>query len=127
MGWEVRPSVSVSQNADRSEVIDEIHDYFGCGSIRPDPSDATVKWESRSVHDLVGNVLPHFRMHPLRSGKWHDATSLDMICQLMAEGDHLRPPGLARIVDIAREMNPSGRRRYDPDVILEDLRNKMKA
>jgi hypothetical protein len=44
VGWEVRPSVSVSQNADRGEVIALISNYFGCGSIRPDRSDKTIKW-----------------------------------------------------------------------------------
>ncbi len=83
MGWEVRPSVSVSQNADRSEVIEEIQAYFGCGSIRPDPNDATVKWESRSTRRLAEHVLPHFRMRPLRSGKQHDVDALDAICRLM--------------------------------------------
>ena len=57
IGWEVRPSVSVSQNADRAEVLESIHDYFSCGTIRPDPSDATLKWESRSVSDLTSLVL----------------------------------------------------------------------
>jgi hypothetical protein len=36
VGWEVRPSLSVSQNYDRSEVLYEIQRYFECGSIRPD-------------------------------------------------------------------------------------------
>ncbi len=124
VGWETRPSVSVSQNADRSEVIEEIHDYFGCGSIRPDPSDATVKWESRSIHDLVERVLHHFAIHPLRSGKQRDVEAMDDICQRMVSGDHLSTDGLAAIVSIARDMNPSGTRRYDPDEILRDLRTR---
>ncbi len=124
VGWEVRPSVSVSQNADRSEVVETIHDYFGCGTIRPDPSDATVKWESRSVHDLVNRVLPHFGNHPLQSGKRHDVVALETICRLMCRGRHLERTGLGDIVEIARTMNPSGRRRYDPDEILRDLRTR---
>ena len=119
--------MSVSQNADRSEVVDEIHGFFGCGSIRPDPSDATVKWESRSVHDLVTRVMPHFRAHPLRSGKRRDVESLDEICQLMRSGAHLHLTGLTAIVELARGMNPSGTRRYHPDEILSDLHNKKKA
>ena len=124
IGWETRPSVSVSQNADRSEVIEAIHTYFGCGSIRPDLSDATVKWESRSIHDLVERVLPHFGIHPLLSGKQRDVAALDSICRLMVDGDHLTVDGLTRIVSIVRHMNPSGRRRYDPDEILRDLRTR---
>ena len=124
IGWEVRPSVSVSQNADRSEVVDVIHSYFGCGSIRPDPSDHTVKWESRSVMDLVHRVLPHFETFPLLSKKQRDVEALDMICQLVIRGDHLNVDGLTQVVELARVMNPSGRRRYDPEAILLDLRTR---
>src|SRR5207244_12774268 len=46
IGWEVRPSFSVSQNADRSEVLLLMQQYFGCGSIRPDRSDKTLKFRS---------------------------------------------------------------------------------
>ena len=124
VGWEVRPSISVSQNADRSEVIDHICSYFGCGAIRPDPSDATVKWESRSISDLNERVLPHFRMYPLLSGKHRDVRALDKICMMMARGDHLEADGLRVVVELARTMNPSGRRRYQPEQILEDLRTR---
>src|ERR687895_176957 len=52
VGWEVRPSFSVSQNGDRAEVIHALQAYFGCGSIRPDRSDKTLKWETRRLEDL---------------------------------------------------------------------------
>ena len=47
--WEVRPSLSVSQNGDRLEVLLLMQDYFGCGKLRPDRSDKTWKWEVRSL------------------------------------------------------------------------------
>jgi hypothetical protein len=53
VGWEVRPSFSVSQNGDRAEVLHALQAYFGCGSIRPDRSDKTLKWETRKLDDLV--------------------------------------------------------------------------
>src|SRR5215204_4996496 len=59
-GWEVRPSLSVSQNGDRAEVLYAIQAYFGCGSIRPDRSDRTLKWETRRLEDLLVRVIPHF-------------------------------------------------------------------
>jgi hypothetical protein len=39
VGWEVRPSFSVSQNGDRAEVLHALQAYFGCGRIRPDRSE----------------------------------------------------------------------------------------
>ena len=69
VGWEVRPSFSVSQNGDRAEVLHALQTYFGCGSIRPDRSDKTVKWETRRLEDILDRVIPHFERFPLLSGK----------------------------------------------------------
>jgi hypothetical protein len=112
VGWEVRPSVSVSQNADRGEVIALISKYFGCGSIRPDRSDKTIKWETRRLDDIVRTVLPHFERQPLLSGKQRDVDLLATICQLMLAGDHRTRDGLIHIAQLTIEMNPSGLRRY---------------
>ena len=63
-------------------------------------------------------------MYPLLSGKSRDFESLDMICRHIEAGNHLSDEGLIQIVELARDMNPSGRRRYDPDEIIEDLRTR---
>ena len=119
--WEVRPSFSVSQNGDRAEVLHALQAYFGCGSIRPDRSDKTLKWETRRLEDLVERVIPHFVRYPLLSGKRLDFERFAFVCQLMAAGAHRSREGLIRIVSIARDMNPSGNRRYDAEVILAKL------
>ena len=121
VGWETRPSLSVSQNGDRAEVLHEISEYFGCGTIRPDRSDQTLKWEVRSLRLVVTNVLPHFRRYPLRSSKQHDVVVFDDICCRMLHGEHLDPNGLAEIVRLAGTMNPSGRRAYQPAAIVVSL------
>ena len=120
-GWEVRPSFSVSQNGDRAEVLHVLQTYFGCGSIRPDRSDRTVKWETRRLEDILERVIPHFVAYPLVSGKRHDFERFAVICNAMAAGAHRRREGLTQIVKIAREMNPSGRRRYDVEDVLATL------
>ena len=48
-GLEVRPSFSVSQRSDRSEVLSLINSYFDCGSIRFSTKDRTYKYEVRSL------------------------------------------------------------------------------
>src|SRR6266571_6374333 len=68
-GWEVRPSFSVSQNADRAEVLAAIREYFGCGGFRPDRSDKTLKYEVRDLASLMAKVIPHFERYPLMSSK----------------------------------------------------------
>ena len=121
VGWEVRPSLSVSQNGDRAEVLRAIQVHFGCGSIRPDRSDKTLKWETRRLADLVDRVIPHFIEYPLLSGKRLDFERFAVICGLMKRGAHREREGLITIVAIAREMNPSGRRRYGSKEVLARL------
>src|SRR3954464_10791970 len=94
VGWEVRPSFSVSQNQDRAEVLYAIQVYFGCGSIRPDRSDQTLKWETRRLESLLERVIPHFERYPLLSGKRYDCDRFTAICRLMAGGAHRSRRGL---------------------------------
>jgi hypothetical protein len=126
VGWEVRPSLSVSQNSDRAEVLLLIQQYFGCGRLRPDRSDRTLKWETRRLASLVDAVVPHFREYPLLSGKQRDFELFADVCERMARGSHLTVPGLREIVGLASRMNPSGKRGYRPEVILRWL-DEMKA
>jgi hypothetical protein len=122
-GWEVRPSFSVSQNADRAELLHRLKELWDCGTIRPDRSDKTLKFEVRNVSHLVEKVLPHFRTFPLLSSKQADVDRFDQICQLVHEGRHLNPTGFEQIVQLAMEMNPSGKRKYSGREILDSLRS----
>jgi len=122
VGWEVRPSLSVSQNGDRSEVLLLCQQYFGCGTLRPDRSDKTLKWEVRSLPVLLTRIIPHFVTYPLLSGKQRDFEAFADICRRMSEGLHLQSSGLQDIVRRAGSMNPSGKRGYDPALIIAELR-----
>ena len=126
VGWEVRPSLSVSQNGDRSEVLLAIQEYFGCGSLRPDRSDRTLKWETRRLPLLLERVIPHFKAYPLLSGKRRDFELFADICERMARREHRTVLGLSEIVSLASAMNPSGKRGYQAGMILEQLA-EMKA
>ena len=125
VGWEVRPSLSVSQNGDRSEVLLLIQRHFGCGTLRPDRSDRTLKWEVRSLPLIVSRIIPHFRRYPMLSGKQRDFDLFAKVCERMVRGDHRTPLGLSEIVRLAGQMNPSGKRGYLPERILQAL--EMKA
>ena len=114
-GWEVRPSFSVSQNVDRMEVLKMFQNYLGCGSIRPDRSDKTFKFEIRSVSELVAKVVPHFEKFPLMSSKRKDFELFAQICRMMIRGEHLTEEGFNKVVDLASSMNSSGKRKYLPE------------
>jgi hypothetical protein len=113
----------VSQNADRAELLYVVKEKWGCGFIRPDRSDRTLKFEVRNVGDLVAKVLPHFRAYPLMSSKHGDFVRFERICELAGKGGHLELVGFEEIVQVAMEMNPSGKRKYIGSEILSSLRS----
>jgi hypothetical protein len=120
VGWEVRPSFSVSQNWDRAELIRLLPIVFGSGTIRPDRSDRTLKFEIRSLEKLNEGVIPFFDRYPLLSSKRGDFELFRGICRLMADGVHLTAEGVLLIADPAQQMN-SGIRKYTIDVIMANL------
>ena len=123
LGWEVRPSFSVSQNADRAQLLYVIKEKWNCGSIRPDRSDKTIKFEVRNLGELVSIVIPHFRANPLMSSKQDDFDKFARVCELMSEGKHREIEGFEMIVRLAMEMNPSGKRKYFGIELLNSVRS----
>src|SRR3989344_8416652 len=119
VGWEVKPSFAVGQNYDRREVLDLMMKYFGCGFIRRDYGDKTLKYEVRSLDDLIIKIIPHFDTFPLKSSKRNDFVLFAKICRQMKRLDHLNKIGLAKIVGLAYQMNSSGKRRYAKEDLLQ--------
>ena len=120
-GWEIRPSFSVSQNGDRAEVLELFQRTLGCGTIRPDRSDRTLKFEARSVSDLATKVLPHFERYPLLSSKRKDFEKFAAVVQLMRDGQHLQPDGFAKIVHLAAAVNASSKKRFERTAITPEM------
>ena len=112
IGIEVRPSFSVSQNKDRSEVLRLFQETLDCGTIRPDRSDQTFKFETRNLEALIDKVIPFFKRFPLKSSKNKDFELFSQVCLMMNKGEHLNKTGLKKIIQLATQMNASGKRKY---------------
>ena len=125
VGWEVKPSFAVAQNFDRREVLDLMVEYFGCGHIRKNTADKTLKYEIRSLDELLEKVIPHFLSFPLLSSKQKDFLLLEEVCKRMKKLKHLEPKGFQEIVEIAHKMNTSGKRKYSQTVLLESFQMKI--
>ncbi len=120
-GWEVKPSFSVSQNEDRSQVLKIMQKYFNCCTLRRDYHDKTLKLETRQLNNLTEKIIPHFLKYPLLSNKKRDFILFAKVCQIMASKKHTKKKGLVRIIDLAFQMNSSGRRKYSKKEILNSL------
>ncbi len=122
VGIETRASFSVSQNEDRSEVLFLMQKHFGCGHMRRDYSDKTLKYEVRDFDDLLTKIIPHFESYPLLSAKQKDFRIFARIVRLMEKRCHHTKTGLRTIVQCAYKMNPGGRRKYTQAALLALLR-----
>lgn len=121
IGLEVRPSFSVSQNSDRSEVLNLFQQTLGCGTIRPDRSDKTFKFEIRSLNDLIEKVVPFFRRFPLKSSKNRDFELFAQVCLMMNKGGQREVSVLKEIIQLAVQMNTSGKRKYQAQELFNFL------
>ena len=113
---EVRPSFSVSQNSDRSEVLKLFQQTLDCGTIRPDRSDKTLKFEVRSLSEINEKVIPFFEKYQLKSSKSKVFLLFSEICRTM-----VKKGSLEKIVDLAIKMNTSGKRKYNTQKLLSIL------
>ena len=114
---EIRPSFSVSQNSDRAEVLYLYKEFFSCGSIRPDRSDKTFKYEVRGLEDLITKIIPHFRKYPLLSSKQKDFELFANICEQLTS----KKFKLKEIITLAFKMNTSGKRKFEQSYLYSLL------
>lgn len=116
---EVRPSFSISQNKRSLRVLKDIREYFGVGAIRFSKSDNCYKYEVRSLRGLTSKVIPHFRKYPLKTQKQADFEKFSIICRMISAKHHLNADRLIQIINLAYEMNESGKRRYSKEKLLK--------
>lgn len=124
VGIETRPSFSISLNKKDVGLLEEIRKFFACGGIRYSHTDRTYKFEVRSVRDLCERIIPHFEKYPLHGSKKNDYERFKEICRMVRANLHLSPSYLRRIIEIAYEMNPSGKRKYAKEDLLKVLDRK---
>jgi hypothetical protein len=89
--------------------------------MRRDYGDKTLKFEVRSIGDLLNQVIPHFRKYPLYSAKQRDFVLFEKICRRIKNKEHLNPTGMKKIVTLAYQMNGSGKRKHLKEYVLAKI------
>lgn len=75
----------------------------------------------RSLALLTTQVVPFFKTYPLCSAKAFDFDKFASICGIMQQKLHLTPSGIIQIIDLAFQMNPSGKRKFSKTDLLAHL------
>ena len=125
VGIETRPSFSISLTRRDLPILEGIREFFGCGGIRYSRTDRTYKYEVRSIKDLDTKILPHFKKYPLQGSKKEDFEKFALICKKVRANLHMNRRHLREIIELAYEMNPSGKRRHKKEDLLKVLGEVM--
>ncbi len=115
--WKVSLCFNISQ---RDRVILALFKHhLQCGTMRQ-RADGVWYYEVNNLNAIFENVIPFFhRFTFLSAKKKRDFAKFCEIAELIRRGEHSSEEAIKRILDIRREMNDGGNRRYDEAEILK--------
>ncbi len=114
--WKVSLCFNVSQ---RDRVILALFKkHLACGTMRQ-RKDGVWYYEVNNLTSIVENVIPFFnRFGFLSAKKKRDFSKFKQLAKLMQAGDHLTRTGIEQVLEIRRDMDDGGKRRYTDEEIL---------
>ena len=123
--WKVSLCFNISQK-DRV-ILALFKRYLGCGTIRGRP-DGVWYYEVNNLNAIIKTVIPFFKKYRFLSAKKkRDFAKFCQLASLLKTGAHLTKEGIMRILDIRREMNDGGNRRYSDADILARVRESSET
>lgn len=114
--WKASLCFNVSQ---RDKVILSLFKrHLKCGTMRQ-RKDGVWYYEVNNFNSILENVIPFFdRFNFLSAKKKRDFAKFKKIAYLMRNEEHLTKEGIGKILEIRREMNDGGKRKYSEEEIL---------
>jgi LAGLIDADG endonuclease len=115
--WKVSLCFNISQ---RDQVILALcKRYLECGTMRARP-DGVWYYEVNNLNAILENVIPFFRRFTFLSAKKkRDFAKFCQIAEMIRHGEHTSEVSVRKILEIRREMNDGGKRRYEEAEILK--------
>ena len=104
VGWQVLPEFRVVQHQRDVALLEQLRAFFGCGQVTVNNGDR-MELRIRGLKELSERVVPFLRAHPLRTVKRSSFECFAEVTAMMQRGDHLTMGGLARIRELAGQMN----------------------
>ena len=104
IGWQVLPEFRVVQHRRDVALLEQLRAFFVCGQITVNHGDR-MELRIRGLKELSERVVAFFKANPLRTVKRLSFDCFAEVISLMQRGDHLTTEGLARIRELAGQMN----------------------
>ena len=123
--WKVSLCFNISQK-DRV-ILALFKRHLGCGTIRGRP-DGVWCYEVNNLNAIIETVIPFFKKFRFLSAKKkRDFAKFCQLASLLKANAHLTKEGIMGILDIRREMNDGGNRRYSDADILARFRESSET
>lgn len=123
--WKVSLCFNISQK-DRV-ILALFKRYLGCGTIRGRP-DGVWYFEVNNLNAIRENVIPLFKKFRFLSAKKkRDFSKFCQLTLLLQRNAYLTEDGVRQILEIRREMNDGGNRRYTDAAILARFRESSET
>ena len=122
--WKVSLCFNISQRD--AVILALVKRHLECGTMRQ-RQDGVWYYEVNNLTPILENVIPFFeRFHFLSAKKKRDFAKFTQLALLMKQGRHLTRDGIEEILQIRREMNDGGKRRYSDEYILSVFENPQR-
>ena len=123
--WKVSLCFNISQK-DRV-ILALFKRHLGCGTIRGRP-DGVWYYEVNNLSAIIETVIPFFKKYRFLSAKKkRDFAKFCQLASLLKANAHLTREGIERILEIRRDMNDGGNRRYGDREILAQFRESSET
>lgn len=114
--WKVSLCLNVSQKD--KVILALLKRHLNCGTIRY-KSDDVWMFEVNNLTAIRENVIPFFkRFGFLSAKKKRDFAIFQRMAELMNQGAHLDKVGIVELLELRRQMNDGGKRKYTEQEIL---------
>ena len=122
--WKVSLCFNVSQK--ERVILALFKKHLECGTMRQ-RKDGIWYFEVNTLGAIVDHVIPFFtKFGFLSAKKKRDFSKFKQLAKLLQDGRHLTREGIEEIVEIRRDMNDGGKRRYSDEEILGRLENPQR-
>ena len=123
--WKISLCFNVSQK--EKVILTLFKRYLGCGALRGRP-DGVWYYEVNNFNAIWDNVIPFFKRYNfLSEKKKRDFYKFCQIAEIIRRGEHLKKDGIEKIIEIRREMNDGGKRKYSEKEILSRIQESSET
>ena len=123
--WKVSLCFNISQKD--KVILTLFKRYLGCGTLRSRP-DGVWYYEVNNFNAIWEKVIPFFKKyHFLSAKKKRDFSKFCEIAVIIKQEKHLKEDGIRRILEIRRDMNDGGKRKYSENEILSKIQESSET